>query len=319
MMFVYSAIDRRGERLSETLEAATLREAQHELLGRGLLVLSVEPARRKSSAGVPRPRWLPWWRANGPASPGARMGELTLFARQMSMMLRAGASVVPALQAINEQPGRPAWHALLADLAERVEGGATLHDAMGHHPGAFSGMLRSIVSAGEASGTLGDAFQRLSALMEGRLRTRKRVISALIYPCMLLFMATSVVISMTTFVLPRFAQLFKSLDTPLPALTRFMLATSEQLKTWWPAAVGVPILAITAIVLWVRSPGGRQTIGRVALRIPLLGRAVSGVLLAQLLQMWAALLRSRVPLLEAIAEAKDATGNIVYQRLIAQI
>jgi type IV pilus assembly protein PilC len=315
MMFVYTAMDRQGERLTETLEAADLSAAQRALLERGLFVLSVEPGRGKpvergAQAG---------WRRGGPAAPAARQRELTLLARQMSMMLRAGASVVPALQAINEQPGRPAWHALLRDLAEKVEGGGTLSDAMARHPRFFPGPTRGIVAAGEATGTLGEAFQRLSGLLENRQRTRKKVVSALIYPAVLLVMAGSVVTTMTTFVLPRFAQLFDSLGAPLPAITRAMLGTATTLKTWWPLAIGAPLTLIAAAVFWASSAAGRKTIGRAVLRVPLLGRVVASVLLAQLLQLWAALLRSRVPLLEAVTQARSATGNVVFLKLLADI
>jgi type II secretory pathway component PulF len=318
MMFVYTAMDRQGQQLTESLEAADLAAAQRALLERDLFVLRVEPGRGQSGGSAAGQGWS-LLRRSAPAAPGARARELALFARQMSMMLRAGGQVVPALKALNEQPGRPAWHALLHDLVERVAGGAALGEALAHHPRLFPAPLRGIVAGGEATGTLGEAFQRLSTLLENRQRTRKKVLSALAYPALLLVMAGSVVTTLTTFVLPRFAQLFDNLGAPLPALTRIMLGAASGLKTWWPLALGLPLALLAAGVGWARSAAGRIVLAGAVLRTPLLGRTVASLKLAQLLQLWAALLRSRVPLLEAITQAQGATHDAAFLKLVDDI
>lgn len=321
MIFEFTAMDARGERLRDTVDAVDLRAAQQDLLRRGLFVLNIEPRRGgllrqavadATAAGQPRGSW-------GGRTPNARAGELALFARQMAMMLRAGATLVPSVRSIEEQAVRPAWRALLCDLADRLEGGQALHDAMARHPRAFPGQFRSIVAAGEATGTLADAFQRLSALLVSRLRTRRMVLSALAYPCVLLVMCISVVCTMTLFVLPRFADLFTMLDTPLPWITRFMLDSASWLKLYWPGAVGATLAAGAAAITWLRSAAGRRTLGVWLLRLPVIGRATAGVVLSQLLQLWAALLRSRVPLLETIQQTREATSNVVFMRLVAEI
>lgn len=318
MLFVYTALNPRGERISETLEAPDLAHAQQELLRRGLCVLECEPRRRRvldrgdrSAAHADRP----------PVQGGRRPrgSELTGFVRQMSMMLRAGASVVPSLRAIEEQAGRLAWRAVLADLGDRVEGGATLHDALAAHPRIFASSLRSIVAAGEATGALADSFARLTVLLEARQRLRRRVGGALVYPALLMLMAVGVLATMMFFVLPRFRQLFEMLNTPLPALTQFLLDASNWLRTWWAPAVGIPLAVLAAAVLWFRTPLGRALFARLLLRIPLIGRAVAGVALAQLLQTWSALLRSRVSLLEAVQQTRDATANPVFRDLVQRI
>jgi type II secretory pathway component PulF len=322
MLFVYTALNARGERISETLEAPDLSHAQQELLRRGLCVLECEPRRRRTFGGGARSA-APVDRSafqNGPQGGlRARGGELTSFVRQLSMMLRAGASVVPALRAIEEQAGRAAWRAVLADLGDRVEGGATLHDALAAYPRIFPSALRSIVAAGESTGALADSFLRLTLLLEARQRLRRRVGGALVYPAMLMLMAAGVLATMMFFVLPRFRQLFEMLHTPLPALTQLLLDASNWLRIWWAPAVGIPLAAFVAGVLWLRTPLGRAVFGTLLLRVPLIGRAVAGVALAQLLQTWAALLRSRVSLLEAVQQTRDATSNPVFRDLVHRI
>ncbi|MGE0482012.1 MAG: type II secretion system F family protein [Phycisphaerae bacterium] len=332
MIFSYVAIDRRGERIQDLLDAESLSAAQQELLRRGLFVLSVEagragpsraraaPAPGGSGAGAVSDGPLAWTpRARSSTTPSATGRELAVFARQMSMMLKAGASVVPALRALEEQSTRAAWRALMGELVERVESGASVHDALCRFPDTFSGTVRSIVAAGESTGTLGDSFQRIAGLLDSRERLRKRIISALAYPALLLVMAVSVVLTITLFVLPRFQQLFDMLETPTPALTQFMLGASAWLTTWWAPAIGAPLLGAGALWFWTRSPAGRDALGRLVLRVPLIGRAVSGVLLARLLLTWAALLRSRVPVLDAIRQTRDSVANVVFAKLVADV
>lgn len=345
MLFSYSAIDRRGARLTETLEAADLAGARQELMQRGLYVLNLQPSRSPAGgwlkgrkppsrqaarlAATPGEGEAPAGEGEAPAeprkgvpagvTPGARNSELMLFARLMAMLQKAGASVVPAIQSIREQPGRAAWQALLDDLATSVEGGATLQEALSRHPNCFPGIMRSLIGAGEATGSLAEAFTRLADLLEARQRIRKRIIGALGYPCVLLLLAAGVVTTMTLFVLPRFATLFGMLNAQLPAITRYMLAMGTHLKTWWPAVLGLPIAAVVALILWSRTQGGRATLGRLILRVPLLGRAVAGVLLSRLLLVWSALLRSHVSVLDAIAQTRDLTANPVFVRLIADV
>ncbi len=323
MLFNYTTVNARGKRQTAMLEAADLASAQRDLMARGLYVLELEPGKPDKSEVRPAgdlgltDRRAP--SGAGRVAPAAKPAELLLFVRQMAMMLRAGASVVPAIQAVREQPGRPGWHALLDDLAENVQGGANLRDALAGHPRYFSGVFLSIVGAGEATGTLADSFLRLGSVLETRRRLRRRVVAALTYPCVLLLLATGVVVAMTLFVLPRFADLFAMLDAELPAITRLLLAASGQLKTRWPRGFGLPLGAVIGAGARARTPGGRRLLGRVALRVPLLGHAVAGAILSHLLLVWAALLRSHVSVLEAIRQTRELSSNAVFQDLIARV
>lgn len=313
MLFRFLAVDMRGQKLTDTLEAADLAAAQQELMRRGLMVMKLDE--------TPATRGTLGFGAGGAknAKPGATSRELANFSRQMAMMLRAGASVVPAMQAICEQPGRARWKALLEDLSERVEAGNTLKESMARHPSVFSSSLRTIIAAGEATGSLGESFARISQLLDARLRMRKSVVGALVYPAMLFMMAGSVTSTMTFFVLPRFTQLFKMLNTPVPALTQFMLDTSDAVQKWWLPLILAPLAAISLATIWARSERGRELLSSFLLRIPLIGSAISGVLLASILNIWSALLRSKVPLLDAVREARGAVGNPQFRRLIDDI
>lgn len=321
MIFSYTAINAQGVKLTETLEAADRRAAQHELLQRGLMVLSLEAqtalrgARAALSAqAAPKPTLT----ASGtPAS--ARLPELVLFARQLAMMLKAGSALVPAVRAIQDQPGRPGWKALLADVADRLEGGNSLADSLRRHPRYFGGTTLAIIEAGESTGSLPESFSRVAGILELRARIRKRIVAAVAYPAMLLFLSIAVVITMTTFVLPRFATLFAMLNSDLPYITRLMLSASTGMKSWWPLMLLGTAAPPTLACLWARTARGNDLISRVLLRLPVIGKTVSAVIFARLLQLWAALIRSRVPLLEAIRHGRDVSRNVVFRELVEQL
>ena len=237
----------------------------------------------------------------------------------MAMMLQAGAPMVPAMRAIIEQPARAEWRRVLTQLADEVEGGATLCAAMGQQPKYFSGMVRSIVGAGESTGAIFESFQRLGEMLTSSQRTRNTVTAALIYPALLCMMSGGVVLTLAFFVLPRFADLFEMLDTELPFITRCLLDWAAWMKETWAAALGVPLLLAIGAVFWLRSEGGQRIMDRVIMRIPGIGRAVSGVLLAKLLGTWGALLRSNVPLLDAIKQTRTLTRNAAIKQLNADV
>ncbi len=311
MMIQYTAVDREGRRIQETLETESLDDARRQLSRKGLLVLELAAASQLGQAVMSR-------RGNSKAR-NATAPELLMFSRQMTMMLNAGAALVPAMQAVLEQPGRPAWHNLLSDLIERVEGGAPLNEAMARFPEYFPGNIRSMVSGGESTSELPAAFQRVATLLENRIRLRKRIVGAVAYPAMLLVLAVSVFCTMALFVLPRFASLFEVLNAPLPAMTRLLLDTTMALRQYWIVVLAVPIGLAIVLVTWSRTPAGKCTIDRLLLRSPGIGPVVSAVLLTRILQLWGALLKSRVPLLATIRQARDVSRNEVIHQLVNEV
>lgn len=310
MNFVYTAMNARGERLTDVLECADAAEARRAVMERGLYVMSLEPRKAPAAQGRAAPGGFhrPWRRVRG--------RDVALFTRQMSMMLSAGSPVVPAIRAIAEQPGRADWRRVLSGLADAVEGGSTLRDAMAAQPAHFDGAFRCVVGAGEATGKLAESFRRLSATLEARERVRKVVTGALVYPSLLLLMAVSVLLSMAFFVLPRFAELFKMLDVELPVMTRTLLSCAAWLKQAGPVVAILPLGCLAAAGLWLRTRRGRAAAARLIMRLPVIGPALCGVLLAKLLRTWGAMLRSNVPLLETIRQTRGITPNPQFRRLI---
>lgn len=309
MRFAYEAMSASGRLVRDTVEARSVAEAADGLRGQGLM-----PLKLSQTADVAARR------RDGMFSRGFSAGrELVLFSRQMKMLLESGASVVPALEAIEQQSQKPAFRRVVRKVREEVEGGGTLADALQQEPRVFKPIFRSMVAAGEATGTLPATFARLSDLAVQQAVVRKRVIGALAYPGFLSLLCLAVIGVVLGFVVPRFKLLFASVRSPLPASTEWMLAISDFLIAYWPyVLLGSGVVLVSAIMI-IRLPALRLRVDRATLQLPLVGRVVARLAIGQVLRIWAAMLRSHVSLMDTIEHSRSATSNEVVRQLIDDV
>lgn len=302
MVFAFEALTADGRVVSDVIEAGTSTEAAESLRGRGYVVMRVAPTRGDASA-APAHR-LSW---------GGRIRghDIMVFTRQMKMLLDAGSSLVPALEAIELQSTRPLVRKLVHQIRDQVERGGALSDALGRRPDVFSPVFRTMVAAGEATGGLSEAFARLSDMAIRQQQVRKTILGALLYPTILVVLCVAVIGVLIGFVVPRFHDLFLSLRAPLPVSTQVMFQLSAFAHEYWPVLLGVPILAVVGVYLAARRPDVRRRWDELLLRMPGLGRILGRLMVARVLRVWAAMLRSHVPLLETIRQSQSAIASPV--------
>lgn len=309
MLFSYRAITSDGAIVADAIDAASRGEAAEALRAEGLAILELDAADGDPTA------------AGGPAGRRARTTAraLVVFTRQMKMLLESGASLVPALTAIEEQFGRSPFARTIRDIRKSVESGGNLSDAFAQHPRIFRPFFCTIVAAGEATGQMSEAFERLSRLVEHQERINRTVVGAMLYPALLAVMCLGVVNLMFFFVLPRFRTLFDSLHRPLPATTRMMFAIADAFRDYWPVALGV-LLAVLALVVWLAiSPLMRPWRDAWLVRVPWVGRMVGRLIFGNVLRIWAAMLRCHVPLIETIQQSRNIVRNHTFRRMIEQM
>lgn len=305
MKFAYEAMTMDGAVVRDALEADAREAAVDTLRAKGLMILKlgevIDAAERGASA----------WRLPLPAFGARRVRrrELIVFTRQMKMLLEAGAPVVPALAAAEEQTGRGEMRAVIGRLKTAVESGGTLSQAIGAESDAFDPVFRSLISAGEATASLPQSFGRLAMLLEQQQRVAKQVAGAIVYPAVLTTLIAGVLTVMIFFVVPRFRGLFASMRAELPATTALLFGLSDACIHGWPVILAVLAGAITALVMCLRMPAARIWIDDILIRTPLIGRLVSRLVLARVVRIWAAMLRCRVPLLETIQLSREAVTN----------
>lgn len=316
MEFAFEAMNREGRVVRDRVEAEDRIQAADALRNRDMLVLRLERARDdlQDAKAAAAPPLLAWLIDRRPA-----LRDLVLFTRQMKMLLEAGAPLVPALQAVELQTQKPAFRRTLRALRDGVERGQSLTEALREHGQIFSPVFCSVVAAGEATATLPEAFRRLTHLLHRQQQTRRSVAGATVYPAILTVLLIGVLAVLLGFVIPRFAVLFENLNHELPPVTRALLTLSEAARAHWPALLAGLGVAAAAAVILVRHMAVRTSLDETLLRLPLLGPVVRRLQLARVLRVWAALLRSHVPLLETLQHSRTAVSSAVFRRLIERV
>jgi len=208
---------------------------------------------------------------------------------------------------------------VVADIRNRVEEGETMASAIRRHPRCFDAVACSLVSAGEASGTLDKMLCRLAAINRQQEVIRRSITAALLYPTMLFSVAVVVMVCMLMFVVPRFAVLFDSLDTALPPSTAVLMAVSDHLRAaWWWEFPAIAV-GLVGLVVWLMSAAGRRTLDGWSLAAPVVSRLFISLAMARIARLMGVLIESRVPLLETLSLTRDAMTNHRFRDLLEEV
>jgi type II secretory pathway component PulF len=316
MRFNYKAFDKSGRAVAAAVDAPGRTEAVEMLRRDGLFVTELMQA-VEAIASPDTPAEDSAGRWPGRMRAGQRLRNLAMFARQLQVLVSSGTPLVQSLSALERQAASPVWQSVLARLRAQVEEGVPMSQAMAQQPQIFDQVCRSLTAAGETSGSMGEMLGRLATLLRRQLHLRTAVVGALIYPCVLVVIGVIVVVLMLLFVLPRFVELFTSLDVPLPPTTQILVSMSQALQHyWWAVLLACASAGAGARVWWV-SGSGRKTLQRALLQAPKLGMLVKGLITARLTRLLGVLVESQVPLLEALKLTRAAAVNYRYADLIA--
>ncbi len=303
MKLAYQAYDRAGRAINDVIDAASIAEATESLRREGLFVAQIKGA-VQDAVRVTASR--------------AKSRDLAVFTKQFYVLASTGSPVTEALAALQRQMRNESWKAVLADIGERVEEGEPLSDAMAEHPGFFDEVYRSLIAAGEASGQLVPMLERLAALVNKRWRTQSTLRGAMVYPIALTFIAIAVLLLVMLFVVPRFTEMFQTLDVPLPPTTLVMLAVSDlATRFWWIGLLTGAGLGWGAWS-WLHSEAGGQWRDTVVLKLPVFGRLAQGFVIARIARLLGSLVESNVPLLEGLQLTQAAAGNAHYVKLLQE-
>jgi general secretion pathway protein F len=309
--FRYRALNRTGERVSGELAARDRRAAVARLQAQGLVPLSAEAAGRGALDGLLRRDLFGGRRLSAK--------ELANLVQQLSTMVGAG---IPAEQALGIMTGPetvPRSRRVAQELLRRLRNGASLADAMAADPASFPPIALGMVRAGESSGTIEAALQRLADYFRHNADIRDSVHSALVYPAILLATAFGSVVMILTIVLPRLKPMFAHAHTALPIATRLVLAASDGLRDWWWALLLLAGLLAYAIRHALRSPVIRAARDRTLLRTPLLGSAIRRAETARFLRTLGSLAGSAVPLPVALALSQSVLVNSIMADAVARV
>ena len=306
--FSYQARDAAGRIVTGTQDALNEDNAVNSLMGRGLMVLSLQ---RK--AGVSRSRKKVWT---------VKETDLVLFTRQLSTMIDAGISLIQALTALYEQCDKKRQRNLryvISDITARVQGGETFHESIAKHPRVFNRLFTSMVKAGEHGGLLAEILDRLAGFLEDSARLRKKVKSAMTYPVVVISIAFAITTFLIVRVVPIFGEIFKDFGAKLPAPTQFLIDLSDFVRGEWYfliLGIGGTIFGLRA---FLRSKRGKQLTDKWKLKLPVFGPLVHKICMSRFSRTFAQLIRSGVPILEVLDIVGGTSGNHVIETSIKSV
>lgn len=235
--------------------------------------------------------------------------EISLFSRQFATLINAGVGLTRSLAILAGQAEKKHFAAIIDQLRSDVERGSSLSQALARHPRHFSRLYVSMVQAGEVSGNLDQTLLDLAATLEKQVELRRKIKSALTYPAAVLTMVVLIMAAMLLFVVPIFKKMYKQLGGTLPTPTRILVGISNLMVHALPFIVIAVLLIAFAIHRWTRTPSGRAARDRLLLKIPVFGGLVQKASLARFAGTLSSLLRSGVPVLEALDITRETSGN----------
>lgn len=241
-----------------------------------------------------------------------RAKDRVLFSRQLSTLINAGLPLVQALRSVNDQTTSKPLKVVLAEVITAVEGGSTLSNALSKHPKVFDQIYVNLVAAGEASGTLDAALERLAVQQEKDADLNSKLRGAMTYPIIVLLVMVGVVGFMVVTVLPQVKNLYDGLPGGggLPLVTRILLAVSDfTIHFWWIVLIVLVILVVVGS-RWIRTPGGRQVFDELKMKMPPFGQLFMKMYMARFARTGTTLVASGVPLLQMLDITSRAVNNV---------
>lgn len=303
--FGYKAIDRAGKQVKGSIDADNLEKARAELKKKEFIVLNISEQSFLTKdidlqfSGKPKPR------------------DLSIMCRQFVSMTKAGVTIVEVLQMLHEQTENKKLKEALKQVRISVEKGETLADSFAQHPKVFPGLMVNMARAGEASGSLEIAMERLAKQFERSNKTQALIKKAMIYPVAVLLVAVVVTIVMLVKVIPAYEQMFVEMGTELPFITKLYVGMSNGLIHYWYILLPAVILLILIIGKFARSNTGKHLFGKLALRIPVIKNMIVKSASSLMARTLGTLLGAGVPLIEAVSIVSGLMKNVWFKEALA--
>lgn len=302
--FNYTAIDRNGKRVRSSLDASSIETVKSSLRGAGYTILDI-----KEQTTLNRDIEIPFL-----GKPKAK--DMAVFCRQFVSILRAGVSVASVLAMLGQQTSNKKLRAAIREMQADVEKGESLATSMRRHPKIFPAILVNMVAAGESSGNLEESFRQMELYFERSKRTKSKVTSAMIYPCVLIVVMIVVLIVMMTKIIPNFLKTFEDMDAELPKLTQGVMAVCEWFESWWWVPLLVLVALIVGGVLFHRTDKGKHFFGWLARKTPVVGNLTVKTACATFCRTMEVLIGSGLTLTDSMDLAASNMGNIYYLEAI---
>lgn len=304
--FGYEAVDRSGKEIKGSLEVPSIEAAKAELKKQGMTVIRIEEQNMLTKdieidiGGKPTTR------------------DLSVFCRQFVSITKAGVSILEALKMLMEQTENKKLQKAIAQVKADVEKGETLAGSLAQHPKIFPSLMINMVAAGEASGNLETAFERVATQLERSNKTQSLVKKAMIYPIVVACVAVAVVIVMLVVVIPSYTEMFEDLGTELPGITKAVVAMSDFIQAWWYILIPIVVAIVFLIRAYAKTDSGQHLFGKLALTIPAIKNLVVKSASSMMARTLSTLMGSGVPLVEAVEIVAGVMSNVWFKEALME-
>ena len=341
--FNYIAVDSAGQESRGQVEAPDQQQAISKIRGQGLFPTAIGAAGGGGGGAQAAAKAKPGAEYAKKPSAGVTSGkksalqmeiklppflqkkvgtkDLMVLTRQLATLVDAGLPLLRGLRVLLRQCTHPTLKNALSGITDSVESGTTFSESLAIHPGIFNNLYVNMVKAGEAGGILEVVLTRLAEFMEKAEKIKNKVKGAMIYPVVLLFAATGILVFLLTTIIPKFEEIFKELleGTKLPAITQFVMGASEAVKNNIVYISGSVFALWMLFNLWGRTKKGRFAIDKMKLYLPVFGTLIRRTAISRFARTLGTLLSSGVPVLQALMIVRDTSGNAVIADAIQKV
>ncbi len=302
--FAYVVKDKGGKTHSGSIDAESRNALIDQLWKQEFVILSIDEREKGKSALLKI------------GQPKIKADVLVIFARQLATMVDSGIPIAQSLDVLTEQMDSPAFKTVMKKIRDDVEAGASLSEAMGRHPRAFSDFFVNMVRAGESSGRLDEILDRVAGYLEKVTSLQRKVSASLFYPAFVSLLAFGITSFLVIVIVPKFKEIFTSLGGQLPMPTQMLLSLSDFMRNYLVMEIVALFVGIFLLRLYINTPAGRLWFDKTTLKFPLIGKLLQKVVIARFARTLATLVKSGVPILGALEIVAKTSGNKVVERAV---
>lgn len=302
--YIYTAVTKDGKKVKGTISANTQSRAMAMLREQGLVPTKVEQQTLLNKD------------LNISIGGGVKPRDLSVFCRQFQSILAAGVTIVEALGMLVDQTENKVFAKTIKETQTAVQKGSTLAEAMKAHPKVYPAILVNMVEAGEASGSLEVAMERMSIQFEKSARLKALVKKAMMYPIVIIIVAIGVLIAMSLLVIPQFAEMFSSMGSELPGITKAVMAFSNFLMHKWYLLILIVVVVAIVVSAFAKTETGQVVFGTIAIKAPIFGKLSVKTASASFARTISTLMAAGISLSEALDITSRSMKNIHFKRAL---
>jgi type IV pilus assembly protein PilC len=317
--FKFEAMDTTGGEVKDSVEAMSEEEAQQKIRQMGYFVTKITEVAGKKKAGAKAGKGARRKKGQVFTIGGVNNKALCTFTRQFSTLQDAGLPVLRSLKILEHQMRPGVLKNALIDVVDDVESGSTLSEAFGKHPKCFDRLYVNMVKAGEAGGALEVILQRLADFKEKAQSLKRRVTGAMIYPIVVICVATLILTGIMIFIIPKFEKIFLDFKLKLPWITLALIDTSRWFVKYWYVIPLIPIALWLMFKLIRLNRTGNYILDRLKLYIPIMGKLIEKTVVARTMRTLGTLVSSGVPILEALSIVRETCMNAVFENCYQRV